>query len=318
MPNHGVYPPEVLIEQLATVALLRGLDEQTLYCIAVGATAMHLYAGDILLSPERNNDTVYLLLSGTLSVHFVTPESPEISELEQGVSVGEISVIDNGYPAAYVIAKSECLVFPMSRDLVLDLVEGEGPFAHNMLRQIALWVRTNKHHFVQARMRIEELTSAAHLDGLTGLYNRRWLDRALPRLLEVEAPHGLLMIDVDDFKDYNDTHGHQSGDQALITLANVLKTTLRPYDYAARYGGEEFVVLLPNVDRQECIDVAERIRHTIAASEIHNVDGTRLPGITISIGAAAFHPGMNFKTLIGAADAQLYRAKAEGRNCVRY
>ncbi len=318
MPGIGVGPHQALFERLCGSELLRDLDPETIRRIAQSAMPLDLSHGEVLLSPERHNETVYLLLDGTLSVHFGTPESPEFSELNTGVSVGEISVIDHGYPSAYVIAKSACRVFPITRDLVLELVQGPGPFARNMLRQIAHWVRTNKHYIVQARMRIEELTSAAHLDGLTGVYNRRWLDRVLPRLLEVEAPHGLLMIDIDHFKHYNDAHGHPGGDQALIALANALKTTLRPYDYAARYGGDEFVVLLPNVDSRDCIDVAERIRREMASSMLNQGDGLSLPGITLSIGVAVHRPGMTSKALIDAADAQLYRAKADGRNCVRY
>jgi diguanylate cyclase (GGDEF)-like protein len=317
MTPAGAGPYQDLIGQLVGNELLRGLGRDDLERVARHATPLDLARGEVLLSPERENEFVYLLLDGTLSIHFGTPDSPEISDLGKGASVGEISVIDDGHPTAYVIAKTPCRVHPMPRALVLDLIDGASPFARNMLRQISRWVRTNKHYFVQARMRIEELTNAAHLDALTGLYNRRWLDRALPRLLEVEAPHCLLMIDVDRFKDYNDTHGHQGGDQALIALANVLKTTLRPYDYAARYGGEEFVVLLPNVDMGECIEVAERIRLAAAACQVRQADGQVLPAITLSIGVAAHQRGMSPKALIGAADERLYRAKADGRDCVR-
>lgn len=307
-----------LVKQLARNQLFAGMPNDDLERIAASADILELRPETILLSPERANQHVYLLLSGSLTVHFGAPDSPEISELAPGISVGEMSVIDGTAPSAYVIAKTACRVFPIGRDLIIELIEGANPVAHNLLRQITRWVKTNKQHFMQARTRIEELTSDANLDDLTGLYNRRWLEHALPRLLELEAPQCLLMLDVDHFKQYNDSQGHLGGDQALVALANVLKTTLRPYDYAARYGGEEFIVLLPNVGLPEAIEVAERIRQSVSAYPIRDAEGASLPGITLSIGVAALGPGMTPEALIGAADEELYRAKAAGRNCVRY
>jgi diguanylate cyclase (GGDEF)-like protein len=307
-----------LARQLAGNQLFAGVAADILEHIAQSARVLDLAPGDILLSPERSNQHVYLLLDGSLTIHFGAPDSPEISELGPGISVGEMSVIDGTAPSAYVIAKTSARVFPLRRDLIIELVEGANPVAHNLLRQITRWVKTNKQHFMQARTRIEELTSDANLDELTGLYNRRWLEHALPRLLELDAPQCLLMLDVDHFKRYNDTQGHLGGDQALVALANVLKTTLRPYDYAARYGGEEFVVLLPNVGLGEAVEVAERIRLSVASCPVRDAEGAPLPGISLSIGVAAMRPGMSPEALIRAADAQLYQAKAAGRNCVRY
>ncbi len=307
-----------LLAQLAGNALLKGVPDDLLNRIAAHGKLRALAPGDILLTPDQENTQLYLLLSGRLAVHFGSPDSAEISQLDPGVSVGEISVIDGTPPTAYVIAKMDCQVFAIARELVIELVESANPVAHNLLRQITRWVKTNKQHFMHARVRIEELTNDAHLDALTGLYNRRWLDRALPRLLEVDHPQCLILLDVDRFKHFNDTYGHLGGDQALITLANVLKTTLRPYDYAARYGGDEFVILLPNDGLNGGTEVAERIRSSIASHRICHADGSVLSGITVSLGMAQHVPGMAPESLIAEADRQLYLAKAKGRNALSH
>ena len=204
------------------------------------------------------------------------------------------------------------------RDTLKRLVAEASPVARNLLRLMTKWIKANTTRIVQDRNRIGELTDHANIDGLTGLYNRRWLDNALARLVQQANKDGLpltvLLIDVDRFKLYNDTHGHQCGDRALVALAEVLKASARPYDFAARYGGEEFLFLLQNTDAKSGAKVAERIRLAVQQNSIAAADGTPLPGITVSIGLAAGAADATPESLVAEADAQLYRAKNEGRN----
>ncbi|TAJ78307.1 MAG: GGDEF domain-containing protein [Gallionellaceae bacterium] len=311
-----------LAQELAQSELFRDVPEEIVHLVMAQSDPMELLAGDILLSPDKENHHLYLLLSGTLDVHFGSLDTPPIRELNKGVSVGEISIIDGTPPSAYVIARKNSRVFPIHRDLLHDLVASTSPVAGNLLRLMTQWMRANTQRIVKDRMQIWELTDHANVDALTGLYNRRWLDNALARLLEQadkgEQPLCILLIDVDHFKKYNDTQGHLGGDQALIAMGNVLKTTVRPYDFATRYGGEEFLVILPNTNKEEAIVAAERIRQNTAQKKICSSEGAELPGITISVGLAMNRPGVTAQSLIAAADAQLYRAKSGGRNCVKY
>ena len=135
-------------------------------------------------------------------------------------------------------------------------------------------------------------------------------------MIKRSYPLCILLIDVDHFKKYNDTQGHLGGDQALIALGEVLKSTLRPCDFATRYGGEEFLVMLPNTIRDEGIAAAERVRQMTEKKVITSPQGSVLPGITISIGLTMNELHSTPQSLIAAADAQLYRAKEGGRNRV--
>jgi diguanylate cyclase (GGDEF)-like protein len=160
------------------------------------------------------------------------------------------------------------------------------------------------------------------MDHLTGIPNRRFFDRRLheewERAIRNGSDIGLMILDVDHFKDYNDTYGHQQGDAALIALSNALSRCLhRPGDFAARWGGEEFAVLLPETDEAGVLHIASVIRMMVEDTIIPNGMGANTR-ITVSIGVNVEHPARNasLDKFISYADASLYRAKRNGRNRV--
>lgn len=172
----------------------------------------------------------------------------------------------------------------------------------------------------KAELALERLASQ---DGLTGLSNRRVLDETVDRewnrLARDRAPLSFLLIDVDCFKRYNDALGHQAGDECLRTVAKALGgAVMRPADLVARYGGEEFAAVLPGTDMPGAMVVAKRIGAAVAAQAIPHPDSVAGGCVTVSIGVATELPqrGEEYKRLIKAADAALYRAKAHGRNRV--
>ena len=169
----------------------------------------------------------------------------------------------------------------------------------------------------------EELVLLAGTDALTGLPNRRAFDERMDeewrRGRRAGTPLSMLVIDVDYFMPYNDTYGHALGDDALATVAHSIATAVRrPGDVPARYGGEEFVVLLPDTPSEGALHIAEAIRQGVLACAIPH-RASPLGTVTVSIGCAtASPPGLGGPYgLLGAADQQLYKAKAAGRDCVR-
>ena len=157
---------------------------------------------------------------------------------------------------------------------------------------------------------VEKLAQLSVTDELTDLANRRDLTRKLDeevkRSTRTGRPLALLMMDLDHFKEVNDRHGHQTGDDVLVCCAAVLRLGLRETDFLARYGGEEFCALLPETDLREARIVAERLRRAVEA----------LPesAPTISIGLAHWEPDVSPEEVIGRSDKALYRAKETGRN----
>jgi len=160
------------------------------------------------------------------------------------------------------------------------------------------------------------------VDGLTGIPNRRAFDERLDmewrRAKRTGEQLSLVMIDIDNFKNYNDTYGHLAGDDCLRRVARILAESLnRPGDFVARYGGEEFACILPGIDDEGLMAVAERLRANVAALQIPHAAATvPIPWVTVSIGATIYDPARetDHDTIIALADQQLYRAKREGRN----
>lgn len=166
----------------------------------------------------------------------------------------------------------------------------------------------------------ERLRAQAIRDPLTGLHNRRFLDEVLPREIQrarrESRPLGLLMLDIDHFKRFNDSHGHDAGDAVLRAVAREIESSLRESDLVCRYGGEEIVVLLPDSDTEASLRIAEKIRNAIRTRDVSGI-AAGAQGVTASIGVAAFPDhATSGDALIRIADNALYAAKRTGRDRV--
>jgi diguanylate cyclase (GGDEF)-like protein len=165
----------------------------------------------------------------------------------------------------------------------------------------------------QLRQVLNQLEAAASTDPLTGLLNRRALEEAfdveLSRAGRGRFGVGVVMLDLDGFKRFNDQHGHQAGDAALQRLSHVLTDATRAIDHAGRVGGEEFAILAPESSTAGTLALAERLRRAV------EIEFSGMGGITASCGVASYpENGLDRYALIGAADRALYEAKALGRN----
>lgn len=188
-------------------------------------------------------------------------------------------------------------------------------------RRDYLLSESNRLHLQQVLNSNAHLERLSSLDSLTGVFNRRYLDAALVRLWNIAREHqrwiAVLMVDVDQFKSVNDTHGHQHGDFCLEHVAQVLQKSVRAgVDTVARYGGEEFVALLPDADSNVAEEIASRVREQVEGLGLSSSAGCV---VTVSIGVAALRGGqseLTYSSLVAAADSALYQAKKAGRNCV--
>lgn len=166
--------------------------------------------------------------------------------------------------------------------------------------------------------RIRQLEELAYLDALTGVANRRYLQMSLDaRLAELHRndwPFGFVMIDVDDFKRFNDLHGHEIGDAVLLMVARTLTGLCRPFDLIGRWGGEEFGIIVANADAMQTRRVAERARALVEQSGMDH--GRERLSVTVSAGAAIARPDDDAHSLVRRADELMYESKSLGRNRV--
>lgn len=168
---------------------------------------------------------------------------------------------------------------------------------------------------VDTNIRLHDLVAT---DFLTGISNRRFFtdnaQKILQRLRAANAGAAVIMFDLDNFKQINDVFGHEAGDVVLQGLAEPVKSVIRPGDLFSRFGGEEFIILLPEADQEAAMQIAERIRATLAALQL--AFGHEKINVTASFGVARWDGDMTLDALISSADSALYRAKNSGRNCV--
>lgn len=275
--------------------------------------AYDLEASEVLLSPFNRNQHLYLLISGRLRVYLGSLDNQAVSTLEVGDCAGEISFIDNEHPSAYVVAEQPSTVLRLHRESLVELFRQSPQMMQNLLELLCERVR-------QGNRQILDSEQNANVDTLTGSFNRRWLEHVFERESTRCALNGqplsLLMLDVDHFKAYNDQHGHLAGDYALCLVAHTLRNQLRPKDSLVRFGGEEFVIVLPELAASEARAIGERLRKSLEQiTSFYSPVGV-LPGVTISLGLGEMQAADSLQGLIARADAALYQAKQQGRNCL--
>ncbi|MEH6626182.1 MAG: GGDEF domain-containing protein [Motiliproteus sp.] len=171
----------------------------------------------------------------------------------------------------------------------------------------------------ELKTQFEQVRSEVFIDPLTGVYNRRGLEKNLANIIGHAAgdePLSFLMVDIDNFKEFNDKHGHLVGDQVICFVAKMIRRTIRGADEVARYGGEEFAVILPNTQSEDAMKVAENLRSSINESVLtRRSSGEKLCQITVSIGVASLRKDETALDIINRADKALYLSKQNGRDC---
>lgn len=265
---------------------------------------------------------LYIVLSGSLEVapDAYSGDDTGVTRVLPGESVGEQAVLDDAVNLAAMTALEDCELLVIEPELVWQLIDRSNVLARNLLRLLSFRVRAANAQ-LRRRQKLGEFYRQLSLnDGLTGLYNRAWLGEMLPKLAmrarQDGSPLSIVMIDLDHFKRFNDTHGHIAGDAALSSAAGVIRDSLRPSDFAVRYGGEELMAVLPDTPIGLAEMVAERLAERLRAAVVFPDMRLPLPHVTGSFGVASLAAGGDEQALMAAADAALYRAKQAGRDRV--
>lgn len=310
--------PHVDVEELAGMRLFANAD-LALVAQMLGKCPTHeLRRDEVLLAPGINNQYLYLLLRGRLRVHLDSLDTEPVHTIEAGEAAGEISLVDEKPTTAFVVADSAATLLAIDQATFWALVNSSHAVARNMLLMVVERMRANNVKVAEGMHLREEYRRNANVDELTGLRNARALTELLRRQMLRSSmgrkPLALLMVDIDNFGDFNREFGVAAGDHAIHAVAQTLQDQLRPTDIAARAGGEKFAIMLPECDEAGAQVVAERLREAVAEAVIVMTDESILPPVTISIGITDMRTFDQAEQMLAAADQALARAKDSGRN----
>ena len=305
---------------LHSLDLFKGVYPDDIHELLQRCDRRDIVTGELLLSPGEKNEHVFVVLSGSLNVHVGAPETPIIATMESGACVGEMSIIEDRDPSAYVIGAEDTHLLVIHQSVLWDMVDASHDFAKNLLVVLSERVRSHNRVIANNYGELQKFERHATTDALTSLANRHAMEESFPReiarCMEKKRPVAMMMIDVDNFKQFNDMFGHIAGDRALSAVSKVLRTQFRPRDLLVRYGGDEFAVLLPDVTTDQAIVIGERVREAVSGSTADGSDSLIQIPLRISMGVADLQAHGTLETLIRAADKALYRAKHAGRDTV--
>ena len=300
--------------------LFKGVCPDDIQTLLQSCDRQDLAEGELLLSPGAKNEHVFVVLSGGLRVHVGSPETPVIATMEAGACVGEMSIIEDRDPSAYVIADEATHLLVIHQSVLWDMVDASHEFAKNLLVVLSERVRSHNRVIANNFGELKKFERHATTDALTSLANRHSMEESFPmeiaRCIEKDKPVSLMMIDVDNFKQFNDMFGHIAGDRALSAVSKILRTQFRPRDLLVRYGGDEFAVLLPGVTADQAMEIAQRVRKAVSGETGDSSDSLIQIPLKISMGIAELPPEGTLDALIRSADKALYRAKHAGRDMV--
>lgn len=273
-----------------------------------------------VVTAEDGEQALKLVTQGDISLLITDWEMPKMDGLSLCRAVRSMDL--DHYIYAIVVTSRDAV-----EHVVMGLQAGADDYLVKPVLEPELLARLNTGKRLIEMQRSLRLANEENLrlsitDALTGVFNRRYLmdqlQRELERAQRYQHPISLLLCDVDHFKRINDTHGHQTGDEVLISFAQSLHASLRDSDWIARYGGEEFVVVLPETNIEQASAVAERCRADLAAQP--RQVGSATVSVTASFGVTGWEPGMSadmvLDKLIAAADTGVYASKSAGRNRV--
>lgn len=310
---------ENTVEVLARAPLFQGVvPEELVVCVGEGRQVA-LGAGEMLLDPARPNGDIFIVLDGQVLVCLEPDPTNPIAALSAGDCVGELSIIDDQLPSAFIFGTEGCRLLAIPQATLWGLFRRQQGAALNLLRILAQRIRENN-SVLQAGLELRRgQVRPSETDELTGLHTRAWADDVFPRQLDLcertGQPVSLLLLDIDYFARLNDFYGTGAGDEALRHVGRLVRRNLRGNDLGARFGGDEVMILMPATEGGRARLMAERVRAAIAGAAMDLPDGLPV-SLTVSGGIAQWQPGQSYEALCEAALAALAKAKAGGRNQV--
>lgn len=324
-----------LFEAFASSPLLRSFTPDQVAEIYATGRPRCLDRGETLFRRGDPGDSMYVILSGRVQLIFPSEIQPKV--LGPGDFFGELALVSPAHvrtASAVGLDQGELRMF--DQDAVDTLLKTKPRLLVSLLKWISSYLLTSEQsltrglqeknrelehtldHLQRTRAERDRQEELARTDELTRLLNRRFMDLELERLAAVELPEGdrlaVLLVDLDDFKTINDSHGHPCGDAVLRAVAGILRTSVRPEDLPCRIGGDEFAVVFPSVGPDLARARSEEIRRRIVQTPLDLRGVSKQVRVSASLGGAFLEEGESTAELFARADRALYESKSRGKN----
>ncbi len=307
-------------EETARIRLLQGTEYGSVKMILETCPSLELEPNRVLVAPGEPCQALYVVVSGRLRIHLDSPNSSPIGTVEAGESLGELSIASRKSASSYAIADKKSRVLVLDEDRLLELINCSHVLARNYIFSLIRHLRTPDQTAVQIAGMQDKFRRYSHVDEITGLHNRRWIEEMLGRQIMRSAtdkrPLSVLMLDIDGFSEFQHEFGEVAGHQALYFLAQTLMRKARPTDLIARYENDRFVLVLPDTDMPGAQVLAQRLCVTASETGIEIPNECILPPMTISVGIARMAAFVGAKKLFSDALTALEISKNSGGNRV--
>jgi diguanylate cyclase (GGDEF)-like protein len=312
---------------LKSVSLFNSFSVKELNTVYECLKVLEIKKDEKLFTEGDEGDEFFIVKSGIIasSIKCQDGSQREIAVFRPKDFFGEMSIFENAPRSATCYSKEDSLLYKFQKSDFFKLLGTHPDFAirimYKMLNITTQRLR-NTGNFLSDMVRWgNEASRRAVTDELTGLYNRRYLDSALESYFQtsrtVNKPLTLIMVDLDYFREINNLYGHETGDNAIIEVANTFRKHLREQDSMARYGGDEFTVILRDTEQKDAFDLAEKIRMDLKKFTLLKNLGGNIKTMSLSMGMASFPKNAdNLPDLRRKADQALYKAKENGKDRV--
>ncbi len=311
-------PPPFAAQELAQLKLFKEADLEAVAPLLGGCRIRSLKPGEILVRAGESCPALYLVLGGCLRAQDPSATVPD-TLIKTGDSLGELFLLQDAVVPWTISAIEPTRVIAVDGKTAWVLIATSHAFARNLLALMAERARVGGTVAAGGELRTSYKRHAT-IDETTGLHNRAWLESILPRQMMRSAmnndPLALLLVEIDALADYHAQLGVEAGDHVRYAVAQTLINNVRPTDLVACYGPAQFAVVLPEADLAGALLVGERVRNAASEAVILMSDGSILPSVTISAGAAQFQPGTDAVVFLAVAEAALHAAQRSGGNRV--
>ncbi len=291
-----------IISLLQESPLFRKVKSSFLASMLMKTSRVRLVPDQILLTPGKINDHVYIVLSGRLRAQINVDDSRPIALFGLAECVGEMSMFEDNQVSAYVIAATDCELLVVSHAEIWAILNESLQAAHNMLNILANRMITSNRMLADSMESLHGYEAMDYINTTTGIYNRRWLGENIGRLIHrhtmTQQPSAFILLKVENFGQYDTMFGSLGCDQAQRTIAQTMLRCLRPNDMAAHLSEDQFAIFLPHTKQENVPIVTGRLLEEISQTTIVTPSGDALPPVTLAVGAIQVQPTDTLDSLL--------------------